>query len=121
MPAWSLPLPKVPSLNRRKPVTAVRSFLSGIFLILLPLTHVPSVAASPPFDRVPTDKWAHFLGSAYLTEYGQNHYQNGTVVIGVATLGLGKEIYDSVVMREPWDWGDLFADGLGMGLALFLN
>ena len=90
-------------------------------LTLLFLSGVEKGEASPPFDTIPTDKWAHFFASAYLTDYGRKHNSDGTVVLTVSAIGLGKEIYDTWIMKEPWDWGDIIADGLGMGLGLVIN
>jgi hypothetical protein len=57
-----------------------------------------------------------------MAEYEQSRgVDNGTIIIGVGTIGIIKEVTDKYIYQNEFDWNDVWADLVGIGLALLVN
>lgn len=63
------------------------------------------------------------LSSQYIFEEKSNYSQNGAIGYSVSTstmIGLAKELNDMNVRKKPFDWGDMIANFVGIGLAVLI-
>ena len=63
------------------------------------------------------------LSSQYILEEKSNYSQNGAIGYSVSTstmIGLAKELNDMNVRKKPFDWGDMIANFVGIGMAVLI-
>ena len=63
------------------------------------------------------------LSSQYILEEKSNFNHNEAIVYSVSTsaiIGLTKELNDMNVRKKPFDWGDMIANLVGIGMAVLI-
>ena len=63
------------------------------------------------------------LSSQYILEEKSNFSQNGAIGYSASTsamIGLTKELNDMNVRKKPFDWGDMIANFVGIGIAVLI-
>ena len=63
------------------------------------------------------------LSSQYILEEKSNFSQNEAIGYSVSTsamIGLTKELNDMNIRKKPFDWGDMIANLVGIGMAVLI-
>jgi len=96
----------------------------GLLLVLLCVITLLALAPAPPKDAdLGWDKLNHFAAFAALAVVAARGYARAPLAVASGLLAYGAliELLQSLTPSRSAEWGDLFADGIGIGIGLLLS